>query len=631
MKHRLLTTLMASILCLGWCMSANAQKKFFIKSEVLNGSTYETKYLGMSSATAFSWNTNYSDAQVWTVQRCTDYSGTSGNKTQSVTYNFGYRIYSNYDGSNYQIGYGNSGSFADHSAFTLLEAELDDDNDGANKSIFIFSANRGTNQLTGTLAEGVVNESESKEYCLFRSDESGSKKAIIANPLITGSNNYVALNKSYPSVPDGDGSSTGLFGKTGATFTLNLFSGTTARSTFGQDTFEDQINSIEQFIFTFVPAVDYYGEITLTRTRANVTIDGGASNPSTYSFTATLPYDVTSPTKTVTLKATPAYTGDTFLGWFKDNVLVSDQETFDYTFSVTSTTQASPTSVSLEARYAAPKPIFVDGTGYDSFAAYYTSFGKPTLKDDITSIIVREADATTQDITYVRKFSSDSWQAWFTPVAFELDADLNKDFRFAKIGGAFADEDSKYISFVSLLPGDMILPNVPYIVKRLNNITTAQEILLPNATLAKTDTETKILSIKSAEQKFTFKGQYADKKVSKGTRADWYTLNTSGSFVRPDARESENDITINAFRFIMEVEGLENNPYGESPAEVRVRVTTSDADDPLIDDATVIYVPKAKSEKQDGAYDLTGRRMSKEGMLRRGQIFIMNGKKYWNR
>ena len=211
--------------------------------------------------------------------------------------------------------------------------------------------------------------------------------------------------------------------------------------------------------------------------------------------------------------------------------------------------------------------------------------------------------------------------------------ELLDNYRFAKIAGAFADVDTdiKYISFVAINNvGETIRANVPYIVyaKNAKGTSTTYDFNLGSGTMMATTTNN-VLTIQSAEQKFTFKGLYATKTsdATDDTPATWYTLNKNGEFKRPGV-----GVTINGFRFIMEVTDLENNPYFvEGEAGIRVRVFSDMPCDWIDDDPTWVVTPKAKAEASSEAYDLTGRKMSKEGMHRRGQIFIKNGKKYWNR
>ena len=94
MKHRLLTTLVGTILCLGWCMSANAQKDFYMCTKV-NG---KTMYLNFDSNEHMYMQET--PKTIWTFTKNSSNKFDITYKSGSTTYHIGYKGESDDKGKN---------------------------------------------------------------------------------------------------------------------------------------------------------------------------------------------------------------------------------------------------------------------------------------------------------------------------------------------------------------------------------------------------------------------------------------------------------------------------------------------------------------------------------------------------
>ena len=607
MKHRLLTTLVGTILCLGWCMSANGQTNYFLRTKTKVNGTYVVRYLGVNSS---KFRLEETPTTKWNV---------TDNKNGSIKFNVSVD-------TNQGIKYGTS-SNADY-AFTL----------GSSETFYLFKQD-DNNKNQFTKADGF---SSNTNYLLLR--ESQKKYNLLSNIMVNTNKTLATSNTAYLDRAkvtecnidrDKDGT-------TPPSGTITFGTNGVGRNGDGSST----EFSYENYSFAFVEAVTYYGSLTLENNGSSfgsVSIKEGTTtktSPITINETVPKPDDNTLH-KTYTLTATPNNNCD-FLGW-----TITDETgthkyndlTYEYTFNITSQTSGSPTEVTITANFAQHHDCVLNGTYIDDIKTNGLEIndGVPieggTGAQIISSFVVGDKIEGI-NVTYNRQITNAAWQPWFTPFEFTLTQELLDNYRFAKIAGAFADVDNnntKYISFVAINNvGETIKANVPYIVyaRNANGTPATYPFSFTGINLEATTTNNE-LTIQSAEQKFTFKGLYTQKTsdATGNTPASWYTLNKNGEFKRPGV-----GVTINGFRFIMEVTDLENNPYFvEGEAGIRVRVFSDMPCDWIDDDPTWVVTPKAKAEASSEAYDLTGRKMSKEGMHRRGQIFIKNGKKYWNR
>lgn len=591
MKHRLLTTLVGTILCLGWCMSANAQeqteKTFYMYTKV-GGVRY---YVSFNTSGKMAMNTTVkSDSAIWkfTVNG-SDFNICLDKNNNYIIYDGATSICPQTGGSK-QNNYG----FAAKSSGTKVP--------------FLVYKSDGTNITK-------LKDLTPGQYYYFARNKNGA----------SGSNNFMAGklmkwgNTTYFKE---------RLERTEGKITNIMAISDNGVACANQGDYQQQLY-LEDFQFYLVSPTTYKRKFTLTNKKpgyGSVTVDG--SSTLSYTIDETIPQpDDGKLHKTYKLKATPN-SGYDFHGWSTDeageNIISTDAE-FNYTLDIEG---ENDPDVTIYANFVEHNDYFLNGEGHN------VSNSSLTIVDESTigSFSVGQ-DVPLNSIVYKRKITNAAWQPWFTPFEFTLTKELLDNYRFAKIAGAFADvdNDTKYISFVAINNvGETIKANVPYIVyaKNATGTSTTYDFNLGSGTMKATTTNNE-LTIQSAEQKFTFKGIYATKTsdATDDTPATWYTLNKNGEFKRP-----RKDVAINGFRFTMEVTDLENNPYFvEGEAGIRVRVFSDMPCDWIDDDPTWVVTPKAKAEASSEAYDLTGRKMSKEGMHRRGQIFIKNGKKYWNR
>ena len=257
--------------------------------------------------------------------------------------------------------------------------------------------------------------------------------------------------------------------------------------------------------------------------------------------------------------------------------------------------------------------MIIDGTELVSVAD-----GKIEIDDDVKSIEVkREVDDV--EITYNRTVTTSNWQTWFVPFEFVITEDIAENFRFAKFGGAFAEENgTKYISFVAMNEGDRVLANTPFIFRSREAVSgiTVRGNLIPS----RTDI---VCRIQSAEQYFDFRGIYEDEvqEAENGSDDQWLTINTKGEFVRP-----KKGVGINAMRVILEIEGIEGNGY-ISPKVESLGIKVMGVPDDWNEDFTWIAVPESV-RKDSTLYDVTGRRLGGRNSLKKGMMYIVGKKKF---
>lgn len=616
MKHRLLTTLVGTILCLGWGMSANAQNEFYMQT-IVDG---ETKYLGFDNG---KFKIDDTPTILWTfTQETSSSSAVKGSYT--ITYK------PSGSSTTYYIKYiQNPGGSITNGAYAFAPTSGTSSN---NDHFYLFQKGETSNKVD--LEDGIDNKST---YYIGRYKYSSSSHTL--NML----SNVLAPSQGASSGPvDRIKVTKGCLEFTHTNSKDYLI--TTGNIKFNYNGEETKPNSVsktfvsEMAEFTLIAPATFYGTFNVNygtnmSGMGSITIkEGTTTKESPVSITETTLSTETKVSKTYSLKATANEDYD-FLGWSTDateNGIFNRNTEMDYTVDVKSMSSNAKTVVTIYAIFAQHKDYFLNGEGIK------LNTSSLTIKDGVDNSKIESfsvgQDVSLNSIVYKRQITNAAWQPWFTPFEFTLTQGLLDNYRFAKIAGAFADVDTdiKYISFVAINNvGETIKANVPYIVyaKKGTGTSAPYEFNLGSGTMKATTTNNE-LTIQSAEQKFTFKGIYATKTsdATDDTPATWYTLNKNGEFKRPGK-----DVTINGFRFTMEVTDLENNPYFvEGEAEIRVRVF-SDMPCEWIDDPTWVVTPKAKAEASSEAYDLTGRKMSKEGMNRRGQIFIKNGKKYWNR
>ncbi len=222
-------------------------------------------------------------------------------------------------------------------------------------------------------------------------------------------------------------------------------------------------------------------------------------------------------------------------------------------------------------------------------------------------------------MTYTRNTNSTEWQSWFAPFDLVLDDEVLQNFTFAKLAGAFADlNNNKYIAYVCMNEGDIVLANTPYVFRSYNS--ECQSMVLSDVLLRSTNTY-KQVATSSTEQNYTIRGLYESVEIPDDDA--WYALNNKGTYVKPKA-----GIKINALRHIMSIEDREDNIYwgsttSDRPSVVQIKVIG----DSEGESTPVTDIVERKNNALNDIHDLTGRKVATAAMKQNG-IYIINGKKY---
>ncbi len=229
------------------------------------------------------------------------------------------------------------------------------------------------------------------------------------------------------------------------------------------------------------------------------------------------------------------------------------------------------------------------------------------LSDDINSInnsgIIRDVT-----ITYTRNFEKAGvWQAWYMPFDVAFD-DMKDAYDVAQIHGVLLDKDNNaVIAFLKLDQGT-VKANTPYVVRPKKS---GEVVIKPKTNLQIHPTSFYMMS---ATHKYTIGGVF-EKTTTSG---NWYALNLNGQFQLMD-----NGVYLRPFRIHMTIDPRKDNPYAQSAS------TTAKIDIVVIGDDETTGIKEsltpALSEGKGAIYNLSGQRVNS---IQKGQIYIMNGKKF---
>ena len=226
-------------------------------------------------------------------------------------------------------------------------------------------------------------------------------------------------------------------------------------------------------------------------------------------------------------------------------------------------------------------------------------------------------------LEYNRTFKATGvWQAWFVPFDVTV-SDMNAaGMEVAEIAGVLMDEKEPYIAFAKMTNKDAIVnANTPYVVKTTtSNVSmtlTGPDICIRKSTSA--ELEAQRLTVQSSYNTFTFGGNY---QQTNGYENEWYALNTSGIF-----QKLGKDTNLAPQRFWMTIDTRTDTPYytKESDATAKAFIGMTVLGD---DETTGItsYENDNENENDNGViYNLNGQRVTS---IQKGQVYIMNGKKY---
>ena len=231
-------------------------------------------------------------------------------------------------------------------------------------------------------------------------------------------------------------------------------------------------------------------------------------------------------------------------------------------------------------------------------------------------------DFTANKLTYSRTFKATGvWQAWFVPFDVTVSDMKKAGMEVAEIAGVLMDEKEPYIAFAKMTNTDAIVKaNTPYVVKATKSSVsmtlTGPDICIRKSTDA--ELEAQRLTVQSSYNPFTFGGNY---QPTNGYANEWYALNTSGVF-----QKMGEDANLAPQRFWMKIDTRKDTPYytEESDVSAKAFIGMTVLGD---DEATGIQEasPKSSPEGKDLIYNLQGQKVTS---IQKGQIYIMNGKKY---
>ena len=219
--------------------------------------------------------------------------------------------------------------------------------------------------------------------------------------------------------------------------------------------------------------------------------------------------------------------------------------------------------------------------------------------------------------TYSRNVSAvkaGAWQCWYEPFELELTEDVLKKMDVAEVAGVLLDNEGSTIVAFKKIDTGWIKANTPYVFRPKDAILTTGSLELTMVAPQLRSSEETTFYNMSTYDKFTFGGNY------KAQHNDsWYTLNTSGQF-----QKMKEGVNLKGQRFWMTITAREDIPYeygGIANAKEFINFTV------LGDDETTgITSYENDNDNENGViYNLNGQRVNS---IQKGQVYIMNGKKF---
>lgn len=228
----------------------------------------------------------------------------------------------------------------------------------------------------------------------------------------------------------------------------------------------------------------------------------------------------------------------------------------------------------------------------------------------------------TGNLTYSRTFAATGvWQTWFVPFDVTVDKMKNAGMEVAKIAGVLMNEEEPYIAFAKMTNNDEIVKaNTPYVVKA-DTSSVDMKLVGPDINIRKStekELEAQRLTVQSSFETFTFGGNY---QPTNGYENQWYTLNTSGVF------QKMGNFNLAPQRFWMTIDTRTDTPYYTSPsasAKQIIRMTVLGEDDPT----GITSYENDNENDNENIYNLQGQKVTS---IQKGQVYIMNGKKFFAR
>ena len=239
-----------------------------------------------------------------------------------------------------------------------------------------------------------------------------------------------------------------------------------------------------------------------------------------------------------------------------------------------------------------------------------------TLNDGINGIYIPRM-VENMNVTYSRVYKTTSWAPWYMPFDLVLTDALLLNFEFAKYSGAYTDEydaNDFVLRITRLHSGDVVKGNTPYFIKaKTADEVNPQTITASNVDLLTTD-ENSIYAL-SMEKKLNIFGLYSAKTAT-ADDMNWYYYSTNGEYCLPNVGTK-----IGALRFYLTIEDREDNPYGSSASPAKISIIEDETDG--IETISSNDDVNAKGEM----FNLRGQKIINP---QKGEIYIMNGKKFIN-
>ena len=307
------------------------------------------------------------------------------------------------------------------------------------------------------------------------------------------------------------------------------------------------------------------------------------------------------------------------------NNLVKDKVGLDIRRYITAICNATSEEQIAEILNNAKDPktfTVVDKTYYLNIGPDYTFYGDITFNDKDS---YQSGNDFTVDgkLEYSRTFAATGvWQAWFVPFDVPVGIMNAAGMEVAEIAGVLMDGEVPYIAFAKMTdPYAIVNANTPYVVKATKSSVsmtlTGPDICIRKSTSA--ELEAQRLTVQSSFDTFTFGGNY---QQTNGYANEWYALNTNGIF-----QKMGKDVYLAPQRFWMTIDTRTDTPYytgSSATAKAFINFTV------LGDDSTtgIERLTPTLSESKGTIYNLQGQRVTN---IQKGQVYIMNGKKFFAR
>ena len=229
---------------------------------------------------------------------------------------------------------------------------------------------------------------------------------------------------------------------------------------------------------------------------------------------------------------------------------------------------------------------------------------------DIKNLVVSEK-LTNVSVTYIRNFANaDKWQGWYVPFDVDVADMAQAGLEVAKIYGILLDNSGNTVLAFLKMNAGTVKANTPYVVRPKES---GKVTLTTSKTTIRPSEDTKF-TIDSAKDIYTIGGIFEQTT----TPGNWYAINKDGQF-----QKMGTGVNLRPFRIWMTIDPREDNPYYTQPSEANAKMNIMVIGD---DETTGIEsLAPALSESYGAIYNLNGQRVNS---IQKGQIYIMNGKKY---